>query len=60
MEPYEFSLGQSVRVIGYDKDGTVVARATWQSIGRPEWAVFYTVRHDDKEITVSETEVSAA
>ncbi len=60
MEPYEFSLGQNVRVIGYDKDGVVVARSTWQSIGRPDWQIFYTVRHDDKEITVSEAEVSGA
>lgn len=59
MELYEFSLGQTVRVVGHENAGIVVCRAVWESVGRPEPTVFYTVRFNKKELTFAANEVSA-
>jgi hypothetical protein len=59
MNPFAFELGQTVNVLGAFNGGVIVQRGIWESLSYPP-TTFYIVRLGDKELTVSEAEVSAA
>lgn len=57
MEEFKFKLGEEVEIVGGSR-GVITARGTWESLGRPNPVVYYVVRSGDKELTVSEAEIS--
>jgi len=57
MEPYKFSLGQTVSTVGGVAGACIVARCMWETLQNPAPQPFYDVRLGDKTFSVSEAEI---